>query len=225
MVLCVAAAAVEVGHEVAVASAPGAWVGELSASSVAHFPVPVHRRSLGGIISAASALAKVVREFEPDVVHAHNPGCAVTARIALGVRASTTPRLTTVHGLAANDFWLGAFVLRLTSSLVVACAESVREALVARGLPGSSVVTIRNGARLPTPSEEAVSEVRRQYLVDSDGRLVVGVGRLVKQKRWDLLIDSASKFPPGTQVLIVGDGPLRSALDERIRDSGSAYAS
>ena len=220
MVLCLGSAGVSAGHEVAVASAPGVWVGSLHAMGVTHYTVPAHRRSFRGVCSAANILAQWFREFKPDVIHAHNPGCAVTARIALGIRASTTPRLTTVHGLASNDVRQGALALRMTSSLVVACTDSVRDELVARSLSPHRVVTIQNGSRLPTPSKDAITTIRRQYLQGGDGRLVVGVGRLVEQKRWDVLIDAASGFPRTTEVVIVGDGPLRSELDRRIDDAG-----
>lgn len=50
-----------------------------------------------------------------------------------------------------------------------------------------------------------------------DGRpLVLAVGRLVDYKGFDVLVDAASRLRSDAAVLIVGDGPERAALQQRI---------
>jgi glycosyltransferase involved in cell wall biosynthesis len=52
------------------------------------------------------------------------------------------------------------------------------------------------------------------------GRRVLAVGRLVEKKGFEVLVDAAARLRD-VQVLLVGDGPLRPALEERIARTGA----
>jgi glycosyltransferase involved in cell wall biosynthesis len=52
------------------------------------------------------------------------------------------------------------------------------------------------------------------------GRDVVAVGRLVEKKGFDVLIDAVARLPD-VRARIVGDGPLRAALEEHARRTGA----
>ncbi len=52
------------------------------------------------------------------------------------------------------------------------------------------------------------------------GRTVLAVGRLVEKKGFDVLVDAAAALGD-VRVLIVGDGPLRAALERRIEATGA----
>ena len=54
------------------------------------------------------------------------------------------------------------------------------------------------------------------------GRVVLGVGRLVPQKRWDRLIAALPLMPEDVQVVILGEGELRDALERQAREAGLA---
>jgi glycosyltransferase involved in cell wall biosynthesis len=51
----------------------------------------------------------------------------------------------------------------------------------------------------------------------ADGSRVIAVGRLVEKKGFEVLIEAAASLD-GVQVLIVGDGPLRARLEERVAE-------
>jgi glycosyltransferase involved in cell wall biosynthesis len=53
------------------------------------------------------------------------------------------------------------------------------------------------------------------------GRIVLGVGRLVEKKGFDVLIDAVAELPDVT-LRILGDGPLRAALQEQAARRGVA---
>jgi glycosyltransferase involved in cell wall biosynthesis len=53
------------------------------------------------------------------------------------------------------------------------------------------------------------------------GRCVLAVGRLVEKKGFDVLIDAVAQLPD-VRVRIVGDGPLRAALEQRAERAGVA---
>ena len=80
--------------------------------------------------------------------------------------------------------------------VVVPCAQMVGY------FSHSNVTTIENPVETPNISAMATQ---------SD-KIILGVGRLVKQKRFDLLIESfatISKDHPDWKLRIVGDGPLQ----------------
>jgi glycosyltransferase involved in cell wall biosynthesis len=59
------------------------------------------------------------------------------------------------------------------------------------------------------------------------GRVVGTIGRLVPQKAIHVLLDATPALleaDPATRVLVVGDGPLRSALEAQARELGIAHA-
>lgn len=54
------------------------------------------------------------------------------------------------------------------------------------------------------------------------GRVVLGVGRLAPQKRWDRLIAAVPALPDDVQVVILGEGELREPLQRQIEGIGLA---
>jgi teichuronic acid biosynthesis glycosyltransferase TuaC len=70
----------------------------------------------------------------------------------------------------------------------------------------------------PSPFELPVlpgrTELRARLGVDSGKRLVVVVARLVPDKRVDVALAATAELP-ATQVVVVGDGPLRERLRRR----------
>jgi glycosyltransferase involved in cell wall biosynthesis len=68
-----------------------------------------------------------------------------------------------------------------------------------------------------TPS--AVEGVRARFGLDPSRRRIIFVGRLVRLKRVDTLIDAFTRLAadrPEWDLLIVGDGPLRTELESRV---------
>jgi len=73
---------------------------------------------------------------------------------------------------------------------------------------------ISNGVdcELFRPDPAAGREFRRLYRLD-DGQLLVGVGALAVEKRWDLLLESLALLPrPGPPLVLRGAGPLEEPL-------------
>jgi glycosyltransferase involved in cell wall biosynthesis len=56
--------------------------------------------------------------------------------------------------------------------------------------------------------------LRRRFGISPDAFLILGVGRLVEKKGFDVLVDAAAMLP-GAHVLIAGDGSLRDELRRR----------
>jgi len=78
----------------------------------------------------------------------------------------------------------------------------------------------RAGKRSPS------SELRAQFGIGDDEQLVIAAGRLVPQKRPELLLSAFAivhKSRPGTRLLVLGSGELHDSLVELSRELGIAH--
>jgi glycosyltransferase involved in cell wall biosynthesis len=212
VVVSLARAAREAGHEVTVAASPGILARELETTP---FPLPLVRRKLRRIPTAAWSLRAAIRAFRPQLVHAHGPTMA--ALTALTSARGRQPRaLVSVHGVPEEDYDRAALMLRLAGLPIVACGPGVAAALRERGLRVTT--TIVNGVG-PAPPPADRRELEAELGLVPGRRLLVSVGRLVEQKNHKLAIE-ALPFVPDAILVIFGDGPLKEALERRSRELG-----
>lgn len=178
--------------------------------------------------------ARLIETLGAQLVHTHllradlwgglaarltgTPVCVTTAYAIGEFRRATRRRC---------DAWLDAG-LRLMPTHVLAVADAVRDDCVQRlGFDAAAVRVIRTGIDPPGAIDaRQVAEVRRKFAPGAGDRLVVAVARLSYEKGVELLIDAAAEMRtrvPGLRVVVIGDGPLRAVLEERIRarDAGA----
>ena len=139
-------------------------------------------------------LGRTIRDLAPDVVHAHG---GKAAHLLAAVRPKA--RLVgTVHGLKKN---LAAY---RRFDAVIGVSAGVLEAL---DHPRKTV--IHNGVA-PAPSSISAGELRRRFDIPSHRPVTLAVGRLVPVKGLTKLVEV---WHEGLgQLLILGDGPQRGAL-------------
>jgi glycosyltransferase involved in cell wall biosynthesis len=198
------------GHDVFVAAAPGPLAAQLESGPL---PVPLVQRRPWRIPAAANAVRRAVRETRPNLVHAHNPTMGLATGLAT-LRGRRPPGLVSVHGVPEED-WPGTVrLLRAAGLPAVACGPGVAAALEEHGLPPLTTVVNAVG---PTPPPADRSELG----LEPGTRLLLAVGRLVEQKNHALAIAALPQLP-GTTLAIVGDGPLRPALEQLAAEQGVA---
>ncbi|MEP6731639.1 MAG: glycosyltransferase [bacterium] len=176
------------------------------------------RVTLVGFLGAEfQAGVRARREFQPDVVHAHwwfPNGLAATWVARMG----HIPLVTTLHGtdvrMARN-----IPVSRPAFRHVMKNSESVTA--VSRWLAEEAqrVVSMKSPLVAPMPVATELFDVAPQTVRT---RRLLFVGRLMRQKGIDLLIDALAALPLDVGLDIVGDGPDRRELEERAieRDVG-----
>lgn len=157
------------------------------------------------------ALAEVLAGRGVDVLHAHfawnGAAAAMCLSKILGVPWSVTLHAKDVFSRLRN---LEA-KLRDADELVTVCEYNERWLREHRGL-SRPVHRVVCGVALPDAGE------RRPPEVD-----VVGVGRLVPKKGFDVLLDAVAKLRverPALRVEIIGDGGQRAALEQQAADVG-----
>lgn len=169
-------------------------------------------------------LPGLVRELAPDVVFCpgnHYTAAAFWLRQRLGracpplvgkvSNALVRPDLPRGAG-SAYRFWLRQHP-RFLDAVVAMTPAMAGEAVGAMGLPPARVHIIPNPPALPIPGAPP--------LPLPDGRFVLGVGRLVPQKRWDRLIEAMPRLhDPDVKLLLLGEGEERAALERLVERSG-----
>jgi glycosyltransferase involved in cell wall biosynthesis len=185
------------------------------------------------VIAEALALRRIIAEVKPDVVHLHCAKAGLAGRLVLRGRIPTvfSPHAWSffaVRGLMRR-LVLGweRFASRWTAaSVCVSAAEA--ESGTSAGI-GGRLVVLPNEV---SPSAagiyraQARTTIRTGLGIDATVPLAVCAARLVRQKGQDVLVSawaSVRDAVPGAQVVLVGDGPDRSAL-EAIATDGVRFA-
>jgi glycosyltransferase involved in cell wall biosynthesis len=175
----------------------------------------VRRPSGGRDVRSLAAHVRAIRQLAPDLVHANlsSPWSCQYGIAAAALRRRT--RVVAVYQLALPPLSEGQRrTKRLTARGVdrhVGVGERTsRHVEVLVGLPHGSVRTIHNGV----PDREFRP-------VPRPGMLIGAIGRIERQKGFDVLIRALAEVEEGSLV-VVGDGSERGALDELARSVGVA---
>jgi glycosyltransferase involved in cell wall biosynthesis len=178
------------------------------------------------LAGAAARLRRIVAEAAPDVVHLHSATAGVVGRVVVRDRIPTVfqphgwsflDARTSVQGAALR--W-ERYAARWTTELL---CVSTTEGQLAEGLGIRAPVTVLpNGVDLTVfrPGGLRDRVAARKALELDDVPTVLCVGALTVQKgQQDLLTDwpAIRAGVPDAQLLLVGDGPDRRAL-ERLAD-------
>ena len=186
--------------------------------------VPVNHLGMTGNrdLTALPRLTRIIRRGRYDLVHTHLYRACVYGRIAA--------RLAGVRAVVATEHSLGEAEIEgrpLTRSVqalylaterlgttTVAVSGTAARRLRAWGVPAARVETIPNGIEAHRFRFEAVARAgtRVRLGLPHDAFVVGGVGRLVPGKRFDVLLRSVAALP-GAWLLLVGEGPERTALE------------
>lgn len=161
----------------------------------------------------------------PDIVHTHLFKSDFHGRLAARL-AGAPVVISTLHNC---DSWAEKPVLGKTYGLtarfadkIIAVSNEVRQhAIRYSGLDSEKVQTIPNAVPLERFAEAHAlgPSIRQEFNVPSDVTLVGIVARLSEQKDHVNFLYAAAKIiekAPQTRFMIVGDGPLRTNLDELV---------
>jgi len=195
------------GNRVVFASRPGSYEPFLMRHGVTFTRIP-HPRRPYALLAAVVALIRLVRAFQPDIIHAHMPTSALIAHLAK--RFGRFALITTVH----NEFSQTARFMGCADR-VIAVSETGREKMVRSGVPPCRVSLVRNGP-LNSPRQQSRANVplplRRPAVVT-----VAGMNR--RKGIFDLLhaFNQAASKHPEAQLYMVGDGPDRKEAERLAR--------
>lgn len=212
-----AVAQASAGHEIAIASGACGFEVLLQAYGVRHLSLP-QRGSLK-MFGALRELRRIIREFKPDIVHAHMVSGAVLGWLARrnGEVELQYGLVTTVH----NEFQRSSDLMRL-GDRVVAVSGAVGLAMTRRGISNDIVRVVCNG----TVGSARLGSRKETPLHLSGPSIVTVAGMYVRKGIIDLL-DAFARLKSkvlGAQLYCVGDGPDRALCEQTALDLGVADA-
>ncbi len=206
------------GHQVALVSFPGGWLENEAKVAGAVFHSNIYfSNSLNplNLIRSIRRIKKIVQDFSPDLVSLHSSSAGFAGRLAIRGRI---PTIFTAHSFA---FTKGAPVLRrifavmaeklvalYTSKIICVSNFDRQQALYYRIATPEKIVTIYNGV------QEGPANIGPKEDV------IVSVGRLAYPKDFALLFEGYKLANTKMRLQIIGDGPDRKNIEEKIQSLG-----
>ncbi len=183
-------------------------------------------------LAAVSRVSRLIRSLSPHVVHTH----LIRADLCGGLAA----RLAGVPVVLSSVYAIGPYrrdkVRRLDGLLdqlartlatdALAVCQAVRTDLIKRlRWPPDRVAMVHTGTTFSDepPDASARQRIRDEWRIPDSSPLVLSIARLSYEKGIDVLIRSAAivhRRQPAARFVVVGDGPLKNALQARIRAAG-----
>ena len=205
----------EMGHEVQVLAPSGSRPTEPFVR-VAGRPIRIpYNESIAPIAPTPRAFVaarNALKEFRPDVVHAHEPFVPGPAMFA--ALASRAPVVGTFHAYADRSRLLSAAapaLRRIWKRLAVRVAVSRAAArFVTRPMGGGAVRIVPNGADVDLFATARPADL-------PEGRRILFVNRLDPRKGFRVMVEAFRMLAserPDVVLVVAGDGPDRGALAE-----------
>jgi len=191
-------------------------------------------------ISSISSLfsprtAKIIGKIKPDIIHSHSPGIIGTHAVTASFKYSI-PLIFTYHTFIEDSvYFLSNSILfqkiskrlitvwlrwyfRRCDAIIIPSNAAYEE--IKQKFPGIEADIIPTGINVERFSNGNGNLIRKKF--GMEGKIILHVGRIVKEKNLELLIEIApllcKKYP--ITFLIVGEGPARPHLKALVKEKG-----
>ena len=196
------------GHDVVVASAGGGYQSVLEREGVTHLTLD-QARNPAQFVRAVRGLKDILRDFQPDLVHAHMRTGLLLAWICR--RFQRFALVGHVHNVHDPES-----ILMGLADRVIAVSGSVARTMAARGIPDGKIRVVLNrtlGSRR-VPALDAVEPAMVHH------PSIVTVGGMNHRKGMEELIAAFGRVArnfPEAHLYLVGDGPDRNQFESQAR--------
>lgn len=180
-------------------------------------------QEIAAIYSAyIEGLSKAVDDFQPDIIHCHhaliNSWAARYVRAMYGTRFIVTSHGSCLHAIASDRryFRMTRDALRAASAVTVVSGDTrVKLLKMFDSDISTKTRTIPGGIRLSLfPAKRPhVSDLREKYGLQGK-KVALFTGRLISEKGVEYFIKAAKTIRG--QVIIAGDGPQRTHLEDMV---------
>jgi glycosyltransferase involved in cell wall biosynthesis len=179
------------------------------------------------LFAYAPGFIRRIKAVDPALIHAHfGPDGVLALPVA---RAVNVPLIVTFHGYDATIrrdavgypffnshriYFRNEASLKREARLFIAVSDFIKRKLVERGFPPDRILVHYIG--VDTQAFRPNQDIPRQPIV-------LFVGRLVEVKGCEYLLRAMKdvlRQVPATQLVIIGEGPLRPALERLVQEEG-----
>ena len=207
------------GHRPLVAVRPGEPLAERLTSAGVEI-VPVRPLAEFDPLSVAR-LRRVIRREGVAVVHAHTGhavGLAALATVASPARMVLTRRVDFALRRNAGTRWKYA-----RAHGIIAISRAIADVMARGGIDAGRISIVPSGVDLSRRVTPARADVVRSLGVPAGAPWAVQVGALVQHKdpvNFVRAVAAARRSVPALHGVMLGEGPMRSAVEEEIRRLG-----
>lgn len=220
----------EAGYHVVVASGGGDWIRRIAGFARSYDRLPLtpylsagkQAPNIPGLLASGLKLAHIIRAERIDLVNTHHRFAALAARLAS--RLTGAPLVTTLQEVPWRNrgltrFALGAHAITMSAMMKQFVVETC-------GIDPDRVTVIPIGITVPAPlSDDQRQRLLAELHLNGNAPMIASVGRLVARKGHIYLIralPAVIRRHPNVQVVLVGDGEERSALEREAQALGVA---
>jgi glycosyltransferase involved in cell wall biosynthesis len=202
---------------------------------VAHGEGELYRRALEGPdlialaprsevdLATAWKLSRLIREWKPQIVHAHDPHAVSMAALALSFSAPT-PRPRVVASRRV-DFHLQKHSFSRWKyrqvDLFIAASGAIREVLIHDGIQAAQILVVHDGIDVAKIGRLPAVDIRSEFWLPHGAPVLVNAGALVAHKGQRYLIEAMPavlRAVPDARLVIFGEGDLRPSLERQVKD-------
>ncbi len=202
---------------------------------VAHPQGELYRRALEGPdlvplaprnevdLSTAWKLSRIIRQWQPEIVHAHDPHAVAMAGLALSFGAPK-PRPPIVASRRV-DFHLQSHSFSRWKyrqvDLFIAASAAIKAILEQDGIPASRITIVHDGIDVAKIQRLPVVDAHAEYWLPHGAPVIANVGALVPHKGQKHLLEAMAhvlRKVPDAHLLIFGEGELRPQLERQIKE-------
>jgi glycosyltransferase involved in cell wall biosynthesis len=175
-------------------------------------------------LTNAWRLSRVIRQFAPDVVHAHDSHAVAVAALArsLGARVPRPPLVASrrvdfhIRGNSFSRWKYGQVDCFITAS------DAIHHMLVADGVPPEKIVTVHEGVDIERIAAAEPANLHKELWLPTHAPIVGTIAALVAHKGQRYLIDAVPlvlRDVPDARFVILGEGELRPALERQVAEA------
>jgi len=171
-------------------------------------------------------LRRVVTQFQPAVIHAHDSrtlGMAAVLKL-LGEKAKLVAARRVAFSIRKNPFWKLKYQRRVDR--IIAVSQFIRDQLIREGIDPGKVELVYDGYASDLVQQEGDRARARRNLGIGEDEWVLGcIGQFTSEKGHEFLIRGLKvlgKQSRSARLVLVGDGPLRRHYQTVIGELGLA---
>ena len=179
------------------------------------------------MMAATVATRRITKTFGATLIHAH---WVVPNGFIASLVSGTLPLVVSLHGsdvYVAEQHKLAKTAARHTfrhANWVTACSENLRARATKLGADENRSEVVPYGVDVDrfARNDTARRKLRKENDIPDSGKVVLAVGRLVRKKGFEYLIDAIATLRsqhPNIRLVFAGSGDLEGELRERVRIS------
>lgn len=177
-------------------------------------------KQIGVSLSLLKPLSKIIKAFNPDIIHTHLNALLYTSVSRLIV-CSRAPLVHTIHNEAEKEsgkfhIILNKLLFKITNITPVALTSRIRDSIVKKyNLKKESVPIVLNGINI-----KSIHSYKTTYDIGEVFKLV-HVGRFADQKNHRAIVEAFAKLNkdlPNSSLTFYGEGPNVEAINSIIKE-------